>query len=286
MEQVSFTESGLAPNEQRIVGPCGLFGDGQSRRVGKSVRGTDDEGVEGVSAVETGLVCGVGSVGSGALGEIPRPTLVRTRQGFAVVVDFVQIGVVGVRNTGVRPSRVPIGAGFDTHTQFDSVAQVAAEGLHDGFPQVALDFILDEWAGYGKQCKALRNRQRPNQLEPCPLLRRQRWVTVQLRDHRTPHRGKIRTGIIVQRRIPLLHGRAAIREPNRNLSTYLSTGVHRAGGSVRRSVTALLVRRQTIRLLANSDFPRWQKTNRFPDGCQPVNASQADRELWTPITVV
>jgi hypothetical protein len=77
-----------------------------------------------------------------------------------------------------------------------------------------------------------------------------------------------------------------LREPGRKLSTYLSTGVHRAGGSVRRSVTALLIRRQVIRLLIISDFLRWQKTNRFPNGCQPVNVKRADRERPIPTVAV
>ena len=80
--QAAIAEAGLTPDEQRVVSACRRLGDCQGRGMGKPVRCPDDEGVEGVSAVETGLVCGVGSVGSGALGEIPRPTLVRTRQGF------------------------------------------------------------------------------------------------------------------------------------------------------------------------------------------------------------
>jgi hypothetical protein len=107
-------------------------------------------------------------------------------------------------------------SGLDPHTQFNPLSEPAAEGVHNGRPQVALDFVLHERTGHGQQSEAFGDGQWPNQLEPGALLRCQGRVqqrdrvtgrcgglAVEFGNDRTPHRGEIGTGIIGQRKIPL-----------------------------------------------------------------------------------
>ena len=71
VQQVRLAETGLTPDEQRVVGARRGFGDSDGRRVREAIRRSDHEGVEGVLGVE------VGARRSGrrgwAFGEVRRP---------------------------------------------------------------------------------------------------------------------------------------------------------------------------------------------------------------------
>ena len=61
MQEVGLAEAGVAIDEQRVVCLGRCFGYGYGRRVGKAVRSSDDEVIEVVFGVETGVVApGVG----------------------------------------------------------------------------------------------------------------------------------------------------------------------------------------------------------------------------------
>ena len=92
VQEVRLAQSGLAPDEQGVVGPRRRLGNRQSRGVSEPIRGTDDEGVKCVAPVEAGAG-GVRRGAVGPFGEVGRPVLVCAGEGFAVFIDLVDVGV-------------------------------------------------------------------------------------------------------------------------------------------------------------------------------------------------
>eukprot|EP01135_Chromosphaera_perkinsii_P009112 Nk52_evm1s1634 gene=Nk52_evmTU1s1634 len=75
MQQVGLAQAGAPVDEQRVVGLGRGLGHGRGRRLGEAVRGADDEGVEGVLAVEPGVLA------EGRLVRAQRPPRGRARGG-------------------------------------------------------------------------------------------------------------------------------------------------------------------------------------------------------------
>ena len=97
-------------------------------------------------------------------------------QGLAIFINLVKIGFLRICSGALGGSGVGVVGGFDAYTQFDALAEPAAERIDDRCPQVTFDFILDEGARNRQQRESLRDRQWSHELQPGTLLRCQRRV--------------------------------------------------------------------------------------------------------------
>jgi len=212
---VRLAEAGFAPNEERVVGAGRCFGDGQGRGMGEPVGGADDEGVEGVAAVEAGAA-GDGRVdGVRTLGEVVGPGVLSADDHFTVFVTLVGVvgDVVGLgQGVGLRRAvRIREGAFVDVftgwsdaHAELDLLSEPATERIGDGCAQVAFDLVLNKAARDRQEGKPLHDGEWLDKIQPRPLLRGQRSdqsgavcgravgseLAVELRYDRVPHGGE------------------------------------------------------------------------------------------------
>ena len=123
MQQVCFAQTGLTPDEQWVVGPCGCLSDGKGGGVSEPVRGPDDEGVKGVAAVEAGPEGFVSRAIAGAVDEVVRPCLMGAGQRFSVLIDFVEVRI-GIDYSAA--GRLGLGGSLDSDAQLDALSEMAA----------------------------------------------------------------------------------------------------------------------------------------------------------------
>ena len=183
MQQVCLAETRLAPNEQRVVGAGGCFGDRQSGGVREPIGGTDDEGVEGVAAVEAGSVGGGSRFAAvWALGEVGGPAFLDIAERLTVFIRLVGLRVQVVVGGGekVRLSEggvlgkggvVAGGGRCDADPKLYLLSEPSAQGIGDRCPQMTFDLILDEAARHRQQRKSLDDGERLDEVQPGSLLR-------------------------------------------------------------------------------------------------------------------
>jgi hypothetical protein len=256
MQQVSLAQTGFAPDEEWVVGPCRRFGDGQGRGVGETVRRTDDEGVEGVSPVEARcrrFRCGAGL---GPVDEITRPVLIGAGagKGIGVVVQYLVVRV-GERDIVVGGFvGVKIRGRFDPNAEFHPLAETSTQCIHDRDPEVAFDLVLDERTRNRKQGKAFSDREWPYELEPRALLGCQGRVqdlavitggrvdlAVEFGDDGLPHRGEVGTGAVGQRGSPCVKLELRLTDPSLNCPHIYPQMCTALETSLKRSIWALVL---------------------------------------------
>src|SRR5271156_3951204 len=143
------------------------------------IGGTDDERVEGVAAVEAGSA-GNGWIGGvGTFSEVVGPTLL-SADGLTIFVTLVGVTrrfQVGFVSEGIRLWERGVvdvvGGRSDAHSELDLLPESTAERVSDWCSQMTLDLILDKAARNRQQSKPLDDRERLDEVEPGPLLRRQ-----------------------------------------------------------------------------------------------------------------
>ena len=134
LQEMGLAQSGVAVDEQRVVGPTGRLGHRQRRGVGESVRRPDDEGVEGELRLVQPITWWAG----------PQPGVGRLAMGTARVGHPEQ----GVER--ISGGRVLVGLGSNLDGDLDlRPADVADHALHER--QVAgLEPVLHHHAGDGQ----------------------------------------------------------------------------------------------------------------------------------------
>lgn len=172
MQQMGFAQPGLTPDEQRVVGAGGRLGDGERGSVGEPVGRPDDKGLEGVAAVEVDRGFLVGGGVERPVGEVGRPALFCASEGFGDLVDLVgfQDRRLGRGRKSARAVVGFVGGRGDADTEFDALAELAAERGDDRLAQVPFDLVLHKRGRHRQQSKPLGDDERFDEFQPSPLL--------------------------------------------------------------------------------------------------------------------
>ena len=89
---MGFAETGLAPDEQRVVGAGGGFSNRERGCVREPIRSADDKSVEGVAPIQAGAAGGLRVAAVGTLGEVVGPVLMRAVEDLEVFLDVICFG--------------------------------------------------------------------------------------------------------------------------------------------------------------------------------------------------
>ena len=180
VEEVGLAQTGLAVDEERVVGLGRGLGDGDGRGIGEAVARADDEGVEGVLRVQPGQLdlLGLGPAATGAGG-----------RGLRVLVDEAVIAAVDRKGRGEalrlrswfrlggllrldalgRRKGVSVGeVRVDGDGQADLTAELVREGLGHRGPQPLLDEVLGEVVGNGDEGRVVEEADEASEAEEGP----------------------------------------------------------------------------------------------------------------------